>query len=314
MSPQCRWDIMSAAIVCDNLTKDYPLGFFRRRVVRALDHLTLEVPAGDIFGFLGPNGAGKTTLMKLAVGLLFPTSGSIRLLGRPAEELGVRQRVGFVPENPTLPDRLTVRELLDYFARLFGFARQDRGARIRRVLDLVGLETEMADRAVRKLSRGMLTRVALAQALLNDPDLLILDEPMTGLDPVGRLHVRDLLLALKAEGKTIFFSTHILADVETLCDRVAIITRGRLVACGTMAELLNRIGSRAMEIIATNLDEEACRWLAARGVSVRSIPSGVRIEVASEADVYETLQIIRQRGGRLISITPAQATLERFFT
>lgn len=304
---------MTIAIACDNVTKDYPLGFFRRRVVRALDHLTLEVPAGDIFGFLGPNGAGKTTLMKLAVGLLFPTSGSIRLLERPVEDLAVRRRVGFVPENPTFPDRLTARELLDYFARLFGFTRQDRGARISQVLDLVSLETEIADRSIRKLSRGMLTRVALAQALVNDPDLLILDEPMTGLDPVGRLQVRDLLLALKAQGKTIFFSTHILADVETLCDRVAIIKGGRLIACGTMAELLDRLGTRPMEIVALNLDEETHHWLAARGASVRSTPSGVRIEVASEAEVYEVLQIIRQRGGRLISITPTRATLERFF-
>jgi ABC-2 type transport system ATP-binding protein len=305
-------DTMNVALACDNLTKDYPVGLFRRRRVRALDGLTLEVPTGGIFGFLGPNGAGKTTLMKIAVGLLFPTSGSITVLGRSVDDLRVRSRLGFVPENPTFPDRLTPRELLDSLARLFGFSRWERRARITHVLTLVGLDAERVEQPLRKLSRGMLTRVALAQALLNDPDLLILDEPLTGLDPLGRFQIRDLLLTLKARGKTIFLSTHILSDVETLCDRIAIINRGRLVASGTLAELLNHAESRALEIIAVNIDADACRELVARGASVQPIPGGVHIEVSSDADLDPALQIIRQRGGRLISITPAQATLERF--
>ena len=228
---------MSAAIETEGLTKDFSVGFWRPRPYRALDHLTLKVEAGEVFGFLGPNGAGKSTTLKLLMQLLYPTSGEARILGRPAGDAAVRQRVGFLAENPYYYDYLTAEELLAYFARLFGFRGADVDTRVARVLDEVGIGKERRLR-LRRFSKGMTQRVGLAQALLNDPEVLFLDEPMSGLDPLGRRHVRDLILGLRAKGCTVFFSSHILSDAETLCSRVGVLVQGKLVASGPLSEIL----------------------------------------------------------------------------
>ncbi len=210
------------------LTKDYAVGFWRKRPYRALDRLTLEVEAGEVFGFLGPNGAGKTTTLKLLMQLVFPTSGHAEILGRPLGDLAVKRRIGYLPENPYFYDHLTAEELLTYFAALFGYRGADRRARASRLLDEVGIGAERRLQ-LRKFSKGMLQRVGIAQALINDPELVILDEPMSGLDPLGRREVRAMILGLRDRGCTVFFSSHVLSDAEALCHRVAILANGRLV-------------------------------------------------------------------------------------
>src|SRR4029077_5359489 len=210
------------AIEIQGLTKDFPLGFWRQRRRRSLDNLTLQVEEGEVFGFLGPNGAGKTTTLKLLMGLIFPTAGTARIRGRSIGDVDMHREIGFLPEQPYFYDYLTARELLDYFARFFSFGAAERNERVKRFLDQVGLAAA-ADVQLRKFSKGMLQRVGIAQAILHDPQVVFLDEPMSGLDPVGRREVRDIILALKQQGRTVFFSTHILTDAEMLCDRVAVL-------------------------------------------------------------------------------------------
>ena len=229
---------MSApALTTFDLTKDYSIGFWRKRPYRALDGLTLEVREGEVFGFLGPNGAGKTTTLKLLMQLVFPTTGRAEMLGRPLGDLAAKRRIGYLPENPYFYDYLTAEELLMYFGALFGYDAAERRRRTSRLLDLVGIAAERRLQ-LRKFSKGMLQRVGIAQALLNDPDLVILDEPMSGLDPLGRRDVRALILSLRDRGCTVFFSSHVLSDAEALCSRVAILARGRLVASGDLNEML----------------------------------------------------------------------------
>ena len=220
----------------EHLTKDFPSGFSRRTRHRALDNLSIHVPAGAIFGLLGPNGAGKSTTLNLLIGLLRPTSGSIEVLGRPPGNLTVRQRIGFLPENPSFHGHLTPEELLTYFAGLFGLSGQERAQRVRQSLERAGIEADRR-RPIREHSKGMVQRVGIAQALVNDPELLILDEPMSGLDPFGRRTLRELILERAASGRTVVFSSHILSDVEEICTEVAILARGRLAAAGTVASI-----------------------------------------------------------------------------
>src|SRR6478609_8405583 len=224
------------ALATHELTKDYAVGFWRKRPYRALDRLTLQVQPGEVFGFLGPNGAGKTTTLKLLMQLVFPTTGRASILGRPVGDLAVRQRIGYLPENPYFYDNLTAEELLEYFGSLFGYSRSDCQARASRLLDEVGLGAERRMQ-LRKFSKGMVQRVGLAQAVLNDPDVIFLDEPMSGLDPLGRRDVRALMLELRDQGRTIFFSSHILSDAEALCSQVGIVAKGRLAAAGRIADL-----------------------------------------------------------------------------
>ena len=221
----------SPAIEIFGLTKDYPHGFWRKRMRRSLDNLTLQVEEGEVFGFLGPNGAGKTTTLKLLMGLIFPTAGTARIRGRSIEDVSMHREIGYLPEQPYFYDYLTARELLDYFARIFGYDAAERRKRVARFLDLVGL-SQAADVQLRKFSKGMLQRAGIAQAILHDPQVVFLDEPMSGLDPVGRREVRDIILQLKQEGRTVFFSTHILSDAEMLCDRVAVLVGGKLQGVG----------------------------------------------------------------------------------
>src|SRR6201998_4757141 len=235
------------AIEIENLTKDYPFSFLHLKTKRSLEGLTMLVEDGEVFGFLGPNGAGKSTTIKLLVGLIFPTAGTAHILGKSINDVSMHQDIGYLPEQPYFYDYLTAAELLDYFARIHGLSAQDRKVRVDQMLRKVGLETA-GKIQLRKYSKGMLQRVGLAQAILHDPKLVILDEPMSGLDPLGRREVRDIILELKNAGKTILFSTHILPDAETLCDRVGVIVSGKLQGVGAPGELVG-VQTHKMEIL-----------------------------------------------------------------
>lgn len=243
----------------DRLTKDFVTGFWRGRRHRALDSLTLEVPAGGVFGLLGPNGAGKSTTLKLLVDLLRPTSGTGRLLNRPLGDVAARRRLGFLPEQPVFYDHLTAEELLEYFAGLFGYAGGERRRRVASLLDRVGLDVDRR-RPLRQYSKGMLQRVGLAQALVNDPELVILDEPTAGLDAQSRRDLRAEIAAMRRDDRTVLLTTHDIEEVEMLCDRIAIIDRGRIVATGTPAELTAR-STAVPSVIATTTPNGAPGWL-----------------------------------------------------
>lgn len=314
------------AIEIRGLTKDFRVGFmtrgseehrmgFKRATVRALDHLSLEVKQGEVFGFLGPNGAGKTTTLKLLMGLVYPTEGSALVLGMPIDDLSTRKRIGYLPENPYFYDYLTGRELLEYTAALFGLRGPTARTRAQELLHIVGLGEESANRQLRKFSKGMLQRIGIAQALVNDPDILFLDEPMSGLDPFGRREVRDLLLSLRENGKTIFFSSHILTDVEALCDRAAILKKGKLLKCGTIASLTGTAQS-AIEVVAIETDNSVLSESAAKspaGISVMPTPSGANLLVKSERDVDEAIRLIRAANGKLVSVQQGRVSLEEAF-
>jgi ABC-2 type transport system ATP-binding protein len=302
-------------IEIENLTKDYEVGFLKKKRVRALDNLSLEVKRGEIFGFLGPNGAGKTTTLKLLMQLIYPTSGSARILGHSIADVSTRARIGYLPENPYFYDYLSGRELLEYTAALFGITSSEAEVRNNELLGQVGLDADRANRQLRKYSKGMLQRIGIAQALVNDPEIVFMDEPMSGLDPIGRREVRDLLLSLRQQGKTIFFSSHILSDVEALCDRAAILTRGKLVRCGTVNELTG-VQDSAMELLATGISaSELGRFSAALSTieSATATPNGVHLVLGDPGAVDEALALIRQCGGKLVSINPRRASLEDLF-
>src|SRR5207302_7526790 len=249
---------MPTAIEIDRLTKDYEAGFLRKRKTCALDTLSLAVEQGQIFGFLGANGAGKTTTLKLLMRLIYPTAGSARILGRDINDISMHARIGYLPENPYFYDYLTAREFLNYCGQLFGEDRKTRERHTEELFTSVNLEEKSWDRQLRKFSKGMLQRVGLAQALVNDPEIVFLDEPMSGLDPVGRREVRDLIASLRNEGKTVFMCSHILSDIEVLCDSVAIVKNGKLAHAGTLEELRDA-EANAIEIIASGVDADRLR-------------------------------------------------------
>ncbi|HZH90404.1 MAG TPA: ABC transporter ATP-binding protein [Pyrinomonadaceae bacterium] len=309
---------MAAVIEIDNLTKDYEVGFWRKRKVRALDGLSLAVEEGEIFGFLGANGAGKSTTMKLLMRLIYPTAGRARIIGRDIEDIRMHASIGYLPEHPYFYDYLTARELLEYCAELFGYTRRDCRARAATMLAAVRLEEKNWDKQLRKFSKGMLQRVGLAQALVNDPAIVFLDEPMSGLDPVGRREVRDLIASLRTRGTTVFFCSHILADIEVLCDRAAILQRGRLAHIGRLAELRRMAGdgARAMEIICAgaNLPELETEAGKLPGARLTPTPGGARLEVAGERDVDAALRAVRASGATLVSVQPVGNPLEELFT
>ena len=242
------------ALETHNLTKDYPVGFWRKRPKRVLEGLSIQVECGEVFGLLGPNGAGKSTTLKILLRLIFPTSGTARILGKELDDISAHNRIGFLPENPYFYDNLTAEEFLNYAGELFSLPTATRKRRTEKLLEQVGLHDSRRVQ-VRKFSKGMVQRLGIAQALINDPELVFLDEPMSGLDPLGRREVRDLILGLKAEGKTVFFSTHILSDAEALCERVAILNKGRLQGCGELEEML-AVGVAATEIIIESPHQE----------------------------------------------------------
>ena len=303
---------MPAAIRIEGLTKDYAVGFWRRRPYRALDGLSLEIQHGEVFGFLGPNGAGKTTTLKLLMQLIFPTAGRAEILGRPVGDVGVRRRVGFLQENPYFYDYLTAEELLLYFAELFGYAGAERRRRVDALLTRVGIGPERRLQ-LRKFSKGMLQRVGIAQALINDPEVVFLDEPMSGLDPLGRREVRSLILELRAQGRTIFFSSHILSDAEALCGRVAVVARGRLAGCGSLAEIL-AFEVRGWELVVTGLAAEALARLSPRMTRSTEIsPGRYTLELPIEEAPERFIPEITGAGARIVSVNPTRDTLEDFF-
>src|SRR5262245_32121332 len=253
----------------EGLTKHYTSGFWRPRPYAALQDLTLTVGQGEVFGFLGPNGAGKTTTLKLLMQLIFPTSGRAEILGRPVGDVSVRRRIGYLPENPYFYDNLTAEELLVYFARLFGDGAAEGRQRASRLLDVVGIGAERRFQ-LRKFSKGMVQRVGIAQALVNDPEVVFLDEPMSGLDPLGRREVRELILKLRDEGRTVFFSSHVLSDAEALCSRVAILAKGRLVASGSVSEL-TPLDARGWELVVAGLGEELLNRIRGRITSATAL-------------------------------------------
>jgi ABC-2 type transport system ATP-binding protein len=303
---------MTAAISTFELTKDYAIGFWRKRPYRALDRLTLEVAPGEVFGFLGPNGAGKTTTLKLLMQLVFPTSGRAEILGRPLGSLDVKRRLGYLPENPYFYDYLTAEELLTYFARLFGYRGAETRVRASRLLDEVGIGAERRLQ-LRKFSKGMLQRVGIAQALINEPELVIFDEPMSGLDPLGRRDVRSLILRLRDRGTTVFFSSHVLSDAEALCSRVAILTRGRLVAAGRLDEML-AFKAKGWELVVSGLSE-AC--VPSEGPAVRRVlrigEQRYQFELPLEPPPERLLATFTAAGASLVSLNPIRETLEEFF-
>jgi ABC-2 type transport system ATP-binding protein len=297
-----------AAIEILGLEKTYAVGFWRKRPKCALRPLNLTVQDGEIFGFLGPNGAGKTTTLKLLMGLIFPTAGSARILGMEVNDPRMKAQIGFLPEQPYFYDYLTARELLDYYGQLSGVDPKQRSRKVTEVLQRVGLP-DVGGVQLRKFSKGMLQRVGIAQAILHDPKVVFFDEPMSGLDPMGRREVRDLMVQLKHEGKTVFFSTHILSDAEALCDRVAIIHQGELRGVGAVADLTSSVHGRVELVWQGNAVPGSLRALGAEchvtGDTVRA--------VLSEANQDAAIDALRRERLQLISLTPVRTSLEDYF-
>jgi ABC-2 type transport system ATP-binding protein len=307
---------MSAVVEIENLTKDYEVGFLRKRKVRALDGLSLAVEGGEIFGFLGANGAGKTTTLKLLMRLIYPTEGRARILDHDISDVRMHARIGYLPENPYFYDYLTAREFMEYCAELFGYDRSARAQRARELLARVSLDEKSWDKQLRKFSKGMLQRVGLAQSLVNDPEIVFLDEPMSGLDPIGRRQVRDLISSLRAEGKTVFMCSHILSDIEVLCDRVAIMRRGRLAHTGRLEELRARAGdAQRIEIVVAGAESEALaqHLPSLESSQFSSTAGGARIEVSDESEVDGVIAALRRAGGHLVSVQPIKQSLEELF-
>jgi len=300
-------------IEINNLTKDYEVGFWRKKKVRALDSLSLSVDANQIFGFLGANGAGKTTTLKLLMRLIFPTSGSARILGHDISVVKMHSRIGYLPENPYFYDYLTAKELLEYCGQLFGLTPSERKKQAASLLSRVKLDEKRWDTQLRKFSKGMLQRVGLAQSLINDPEIVFLDEPMSGLDPVGRREVRDLIASLRDEGKTVFMCSHILSDIEVLCDQVAILKRGKLAQVGYLDELRQKNNDpNRMEVLVTGTDAATLKKHLSNG-NVTPTPRGLRIEIGAENEIEAVLTALRLAGGKLVAVQPIKQSLEELF-
>ncbi len=297
-----------AAIEILDLEKSYLVGFWRKRPKLALRPLRLTIEEGEVFGFLGPNGAGKTTTLKLLMGLVFPTAGTARILGLDMDDPRVKSQIGFLPEQPYFYDHLSARELLNYFGQLSGVPAKGRSARVEQMLERVGL-SDSAGVQLRKFSKGMLQRLGLAQAVLHDPKLVFLDEPMSGLDPMGRREVRDLIQQLRSEGKTVFFSTHILSDAEALCDRVGVINQGELRGVGAVAELTAQTRGK-IEIIF--YAQRVPAGLTGLGVEARL--SGDMVNAVLPVEQQDAaLEVLRRDGLKLLSLTPVRSSLEEYY-
>ncbi len=293
-----------------NLSKEFRVGFIMKKIA-ALTDLNLSVEEGEIFGFIGPNGAGKTTTVKILTGLIYPTSGKAWIFGRDIRDVNIKRDIGFLPENPYFYDYLTAREFLNFYARLFSINKREIIARIDTLLDMVDL-LKYKNVQLRRFSKGMLQRIGIAQALINDPKLVILDEPMSGLDPIGRTMIRDIILRMKDQGKTVFFSSHILSDVEMICDRVGMLFNGRLKDIGKLDTLLStRV--KSIEISASLMDDiymESIKRLAANCILM---DEKLFVVVNNETQKDEVLKIIEKGNGQLISLIPRRETLEDLF-
>ncbi len=295
----------------NGLTKEYRVGFGRRSVM-ALDHLDLEIEEGEVFGFLGHNGAGKTTTIKLLMGLVYPTSGEAWILDRSIRDVAVKQYIGFLPESPFFYEYLTAEEFLVFYGQLFGIGGLKLAKKIDELLELVSM-TDARHRPLRKFSKGMLQRIGIAQALINDPRLVILDEPMSGLDPIGRRDVRDIILRLKHEGKTIFFSSHILPDVEMICDRIGILVKGRLKAVGTVQELAGASSVNSIELVVEDVSESVLAGIRDLAATVMRRGNQILIKLDDEERVNSLLDLILKQKGRVVSLTPHKRSLEDLF-
>jgi ABC-2 type transport system ATP-binding protein len=307
---------MNAIIEIENLSKDYEVGFWKKKKVRALDDLTLSVEGGQIFGFLGGNGAGKTTTIKILMRLLFPSAGNARILGHDIADVKMHGRIGYCPENPYFYDYLTARELMNYFGELFGFDANKRKQKTEEFLTKVGLDEKDWNKQLRKFSKGMLQRVGLAQSLINEPEIVFLDEPMSGLDPIGRREVRELIAGLREKGTTVFMSTHILSDIEALCDNVAILRKGKLAATGNLDELLTQSGeTQTFEINVKGVSAESLKSeiVQVAGATINAKANGANIQILEEKDIDKILQITRNAGGKLVSVQPVKQSLEELF-
>jgi ABC-2 type transport system ATP-binding protein len=298
---------MAAVLEIDNLYKAFTIGFIPKRR-EILKGVSLSVAAGEIFGYLGPNGAGKTTTLKCVLGLIFPDRGRIELFGHPSLSPKGKQRLGYLPENPYFYDYLTAGEFLDFCAQLFGLKKREKRDKIAALLRLVGME-KAGDLQLRKFSRGMLQRVGLAQALINDPDLLFLDEPLGGLDPLGRKELRDIIVRLRQEGKTIFLSSHILQDIEMICDRVAIIVGGRIISQGALQSLISE-KVLFTEVTVSGLDPAD---LVDLGEPVSTAGDRILLKVLQEDNIDSLMELVRERRGRIHSLVPRTETLEDIF-
>jgi ABC-2 type transport system ATP-binding protein len=296
------------AIEILSLQKTYSVGFWRKRPKHALHSLNLSVEDGEIFGFLGPNGAGKTTTLKMLMGLVFPTDGSARILGMDVNDPRVKAQIGFLPEQPYFYDYLSAPELLHYYGRLSGMSASDLSQRVKDVLVRVGLP-DVGNLQLRKFSKGMLQRVGIAQAILHDPKIVFFDEPMSGLDPMGRREVRELMEQLKQEGKTVFFSTHILSDAEALCDRVAVIHLGQLRAVGAVADLTSSVRGKVDVVWAGTAVPASIKAL---GAECHVTGDTVRAVIGEESQ-DAIIDALRRERVRLISLTPVRTTLEQYF-
>jgi len=301
---------VSTLVVVDNLAKTFRQGFFMRRV-EAVKGVSFTVERGEIFGFLGPNGAGKTTTIKMLTGLIRPTRGRATVFGHEVPSPEAMKQVGFLPENPYVYPYLTPREFVEMCGRLSGLSGKAARSRATQCLERVGI-AYAADRQVRRLSKGMVQRTGLAAALVADPELLLLDEPMSGLDPVGRKEVRDLIVDERRNGRTIFFSTHILSDVETLCDRVVILRKGEVVVSGVMRELL-RGDVRRTDVMLANVSEELRSFLESENLVMHKVGSHLLVEIEGEAKVPSVLRKALDTGAHVIEVTPRRETLEDLF-
>jgi len=298
---------MAAVLKIENLFKSFKVGFIPKKR-EILKGVSLSVAAGEIFGYLGPNGAGKTTTLKCVLGLIFPDRGKIEIFGHPPLSAKGKEHVGYLPENPYFYDYLTAAEFLDFYARLFGLSKKDKVDKIATLLRLVGME-KARDLQLRKFSRGMLQRVGLAQALINDPALLFFDEPLGGLDPLGRKELRDIIVRLKQEGKTIFLSSHILQDIEMICDRVAIIVGGRVISQGSLQSL---ISERVLftEVTLSGIDPAD---LVDLGEPVSTLGDRILLKVFQEDNIENLMALVHERRGRIHSLVPRTETLEDIF-
>jgi ABC-2 type transport system ATP-binding protein len=299
------------AICAEGLTKTFRSNWPGKPPVTVVRDLNLTVNREEVFGFLGPNGSGKTTTMKMLLGLTQPTKGKVELLGRPAYEVNIRQQIGFLPEAPYFYTYLTAEEVLLFYGRLAGLSGHGLDRRVEELLEMVGL-MEARHRQLGKFSKGMLQRVGLAQALIHDPTLVILDEPMSGLDPIGRKEVRDLIMQLRKQGKTVFFSTHIIPDVEMLCDRVGIIAGGRLLASGRVDELVEG-RTKTVEVVCDGLHEGNLMLLNGLASSIVRQNRQHLITLSEPERLEELLAAIKIRGGKLVSVIPHKGSLEELF-
>src|SRR3954468_22655783 len=296
------------ALEIEELSKTFSVGFWKKRARCVLKPLNLAVQEGEVFGYLGPNGAGKTTTLKILMGLVYPTSGTARIFGHPIDRPEAKLNIGFSPEQPYFYDHLTAQELLEYYGQLSAIPARDRSRRATATLERVGLK-EVDRLQLRKFSKGMLQRVSLAQAILHDPKFLFLDEPMSGLDPIGRREVRDLIQELKDEGKTVFFSTHILSDAETLCDRVAILNKGELRGVGVVRELLSE-SEKSVEILWRG--DAARGELERLGAKIRNLGEMTQAVLPHEK-LNAALDALRRNNARIESVNPVRHSLEEYF-